>query len=153
MHDPLTGLYNYTAFDILFHDSDQEHIAVLIAQIDRYEQIRQTYGRDCVDRVVCRVAEVLRKSFRSVDHICRLQSDEFAVIVTRVTSEEKEFVLTKIEQVNQTLQAEKENMPAVSLSIGVAFSNREHPEGDIFQDADTALKRLKSKNQSGYAVF
>ncbi len=153
MHDPLTGLYNYTAFDILFHDSDQEHIAVLIAQIDRYEQIRQTYGRDCVDRVVCRVAEVLRKSFRSVDHICRLQSDEFAVIVTRVTSEEKEFVLTKIEQVNQTLQAEKENMPAVSLSVGVAFSNREHPEGDIFQDADTALKRLKDKNQSGYAVF
>ena len=87
MHDPLTGLYNYTAFDILFHDSDQEHIAVLIAQIDRYEQICQNHGRGCADRVVCRIAEVLQKSFRSVDHICRLRTDEFAVIMTRITSE------------------------------------------------------------------
>ena len=153
MHDPLTGLYNYTAFDILFHDADQEHIAVLIAQIDRYEQIRQNHGRDCADRVVCRTAEVLRKSFRSVDHICRLRTDEFAVIMTRITSEEKELVLAKIERANHTLQVEKENMPAVFLNVGVAFSDREEPEGDIFQDADTALKRLKDKNQSGYAVF
>ena len=153
MHDPLTGLYNYTAFDILFHDSDQEHIAVLIAQIDRYEQIRQKHGRDCADRVVCRTAEVLRNSFRSVDHICRLRTDEFAVIMTRITSEEKELVLAKIEQANHTLQEEKENMPAIYLNVGVAFSGREEPEGDIFQDADTALKRLKDKNQTGYAVF
>lgn len=153
MHDPLTGLYNYTAFDILFHDADQEHIAVLIVQIDRYEQIRQNHGRDCSDRVVCCTAEVLRNSFRSVDHICRLRADEFAVIMTRITSEEKELVLTKIERANHTLQVEKENIPAVSLSVGVAFSDREEPEGDIFQDADTALKRLKDKNQTGYAVF
>ena len=153
MHDPLTGLYNYTAFDILFHDSDQEHIAVLIAQIDRYEQICQNHGRGCADRVVCRIAEVLQKSFRSVDHICRLRTDEFAVIMTRITSEGKELVLAKIERANHTLQVEKENIPAVSLSVGVAFSDREEPEGDIFQDADTALKRLKDKNQTGYAVF
>lgn len=44
-------------------------------------------------------------------------------------------------------------MPAVFLNVGVAFSEREEPEGVIFQDADTALKRLKDKNQTGYAVF
>ena len=153
LHDPLTGLYNYTAFDILFHDSDQEHIAVLIAQIDRYDQILQNHGRECADRVVCRAAEVLQNSFRSVDHICRLRTDEFAVIMTRITTEEKELVLTKIEQTNQALQLEEENTPAVSLSIGVAFPDREEPEGDIFQDADTALQRLKDKKQTGYAVF
>jgi len=153
MHDPLTGLYNYTAFDILFHDSDQEHIAVLIAQIDGYEQIRQNHGRDCADRIVCRAAEVLRNSFRSVDHICRLRTDEFAVIMTRITSAEKELVLAKIDRANHILQTEAENMPAFSLSVGVAFSDREEPEGDIFQDADTALKRLKDRKQTGYGVF
>ena len=73
--------------------------------------------------------------------------------MTRITSEGKELVLAKIERANHTLQVEKENIPAVSLSVGVAFSDREEPEGDIFQDADTALKRLKDKNQTGYAVF
>ena len=138
---------------VFCQDGISYHIAVLIAQIDRYEQIRQKHGRDCADRVVCRTAEVLRNSFRSVDHICRLRTDEFAVIMTRITSEEKELVLTKIERANHTMQVEKENMPAVFLSMGVAFSDREEPEGDIFQDADTALKRLKDKNQTGYAVF
>ena len=86
-------------------------------------------------------------------HICRLRTDEFAVIMTRITSEEKELVLTKIERENYSLQVEKENMPAVFLNVGVAFSEREEPEGGIFQDADIALKRLKDKNQTGYAVF
>ena len=153
MHDPLTGLYNYTAFDVLFHDSDQEHIAVLIVRIDSYEQIRQNRGRDCADRVVCRAADVLQKSFRSVDYICRLREDEFAVIMTRVTSKEKELVLNKIEQMNHVLHLEEETTPAVSLRVGVAFSDREDPEGDIFQDADTALERLMGKCQTGYSVF
>lgn len=153
MHDPLTGLFNYTAFDILFHDSDQEHIAVLIACVDGYEQLRQSEGRDRADRAIRRVADVLQNSFRSVDHICRLREDEFAVIVTRVTSKEKELVSDKIEQMNRVLHLEEENTPAVSLSVGVAFSDRENAEGDIFQDADTALKRLKDKNQTGYSVF
>lgn len=153
LHDPLTGLYNYTAFDVLFHDSDQEHIAVLIARIDDYDQIRKTQGRDCVNRVACRAAHVLQNSFRSVDHICRLREDEFAVIMSRITRKERGLVLTKIEQVNQALRVEKENTPVFSLSVGIAFSDREEPEGDIFQDADTALKRLKDNNQTGYAVF
>ena len=153
MHDSLTGLYNYSAFDILFHDSDHEHIALLIAQIDGYEQIRQSHGRDYADHIVCRTADMLRKSFRSVDHICRLREDEFAVIMTRITAEEKKLVFAKIEQVIHALQVEEENMPAVFLRIGVAFSNQEDPNRDIFEDADFALQRLKDEKQTGYAVF
>ncbi len=153
MHDSLTGLYNYSAFDILFHDSDHEHIALLIAQIDGYEQIRQSHGRDYADHIVCRTADMLRKSFRSVDHICRLREDEFAVIMTRITAEEKKLVFAKIEQVIHALQVEEENMPAVFLRIGVAFSNQEDPNRDIFEDADLALQRLKDEKQTGYAVF
>lgn len=66
-------------------------------------------------------------------HICRLRTDEFAVIMTRITSEEKELVLTKIERANYSLQVEKENMPAVFLNVGVAFSEREEPEGAFFR--------------------
>ena len=153
MHDSLTGLYNYSAFDILFHDSDHEHIALLIAQIDGYEQIRQSHGRDYADHIVRRTADVLRKSFRSVDHICRLREDEFAVIMTRITAEEKKLVSDKTEQVIHALQVEEENMPAVFLRIGVAFSNQEDPNRDIFEDADFALRRLKDEKQTGYAVF
>jgi diguanylate cyclase (GGDEF)-like protein len=152
LHDSLTGLYNFSAFDTLFHDSDHDHIAVLIAQIDGYDEIRQSRGRDYADSIVCRAADVLKKNFRSVDHICRLREDEFAVIMTRVLSEEKGLVSAKIMQVNGALQAEGDQ-PAVVLRVGIAFSDRENPSGDAFQDADAALGRLKDSNQTGYEFF
>ena len=153
LHDSLTGLYNYSAFDTLFHDADHDHIAVLIAQIDGYAELRRANGREYADRVVCRVADVLKNSFRSVDHICRLREDEFAVIMTRVISEEKGLVSTKIEHVNHVLQTAEGDQPPVFLRVGVAFSDRENPNGDVFEDADIALGRMKDSNQTGYRFF
>ncbi len=153
LHDPLTGLYNHSAFDIFYHDSDQEHIAVLIADVNQYSLIKESKGTDYADRVIRKVADVLRADFRSVDDICRLREDEFVVIMTRVTSSMKALVFDKIERVNETLQNPEDDLMPVSLSVGVAFSDREKPEGDIFQDADTALYRMKEMQRCGCAVF
>ena len=153
LHDPLTGLYNHTAFEILFHDSDKDHIAVLLADIDGFEQFRVAEGRKRAEEVTKKVAAVLRSSFRSVDDICRLRDDEFVVIMTRVTSAMRSQVIDKVEMVNEILQHPEDDLPSLSLSVGIAFSDRENPEGDIFQDADTALARMKEVRQCGCALF
>ena len=153
LHDPLTGLYNHTAFEILFHDSDKDHIAVLLADIDGFEQFRVAEGRERAEEVTKKVAAVLRSSFRSVDDICRLRDDEFVVIMTRVTSAMRSQVIDKVEMVNEILQHPEDDLPSLSLSVGIAFSDRENPEGDIFQDADTALARMKEVRQCGCALF
>ena len=153
LHDPLTGLYNHTAFDVLFHDADKEHIAVLIADIDDYALIKEKKGRGYADKAVLKVADVLRKSFRSVDDICRLKEDEFVVIMTRVDGSMQALIYDKVEQVNRILREPDGELQPVSLSVGVAFSDREKPEGDVFQDADTALLRVKQMRRSGCAVF
>ena len=153
LHDSLTGLYNQTAFEILFHDSDKDHLAVLIANINDYEALKKQEGRARTDQIIRRVSEVLRGSFRSVDDICRLKEDEFVVIMTRMTSAMRALVFDKVEQVNTLLQHPGDDLPPVSLSVGVAFSDREKPEGDIFQDADTALYRMKEVRHCGCAVF
>ena len=153
LHDPLTGLYNHSAFEILFHDSDKDHIAVMIADVDGYAEIKRANGRQFADRVIRRVAEVLRGSFRSVDDICRIREDEFVVIMTRMTSAMRALVFDKVEQVNAVLQEPEGDVGPLSLSVGVAFSDREKPEGDIFQDADTALMRMKQVRHCGCAVY
>ena len=153
LHDPLTGLYNHTAFEILFHDADKDHIAVLLADIDGFEQFRVAEGRKRAEEVTKKVASVLRSSFRSVDDICRLRDDEFVVIMTRVTSAMRSQVIDKVEMVNEILQHPEDDLPSLSLSVGIAFSDRENPEGDIFQDADTALARMKEVRQCGCALF
>ena len=153
LHDPLTGLYNYSAFDTLFYDSDRDHIAVLIAQIDGYARLKQSLGREAADRIVRLAADALKRSFRSVDHICRLKEDEFAVIITRITGEQKDLIVSKFMRVSRLPGTEEAGLPAVSLRAGIAFSDRENPEGDVFRDADTALTRLRNGGQAGCSVF
>ncbi len=153
MHDPLTGLYNHSAFDILFQDADHGHIAVMIATVDDYRTLRETQGQACADRVIKRVAEVLRGSFRSSDDVCRLREDEFVIIMSRMNGAMQEQVFEKLAQIDCRLKEAQEGVPAVSLSVGIAFSDRTNPQGDVFEDADTALRRMKQMRQTGCAVY
>ena len=42
---------------------------------------------------------------------------------------------------------------ATALSVGVAFSDRSKPRGDIFSDADTALYRVKQNGRGNCAIY
>ena len=153
LHDPLTGLYNHSAFEMLLRDADQEHIAVLIADIDSFEALAAAHGPAAVERAAQLVADVLRQSFRSVDFICRIRKDEFVVIMTRVNSSLRKLVFDKVEQVNKRLREENDGLPPLSLSVGIAFADRKNPQGDIFQDADTALYRMREVRRTGCAIY
>ena len=153
MHDALTGLYNRSAYDFMRHDLNMSHNALLLVDVDKFKSINDTYGHDVGDLVLKRVAEVLSYSFRSTDLVFRLGGDEFVVIMTNVDSSIREQVRTKIEQANVMLQKPTGDLPQTSLSVGVAFGDRENPDGDIFKDADTALYRVKEAGRCGCFIF
>ena len=152
-HDALTGLFNRGAYDLLMESADTEHMALLLIDVDHFKTVNDTYGHAIGDRVLKRVADILRHSFRSVDILCRIGGDEFAVVMTRVNSSMKQLVINKIAQANNLLQHPTDDLPPVSLSVGVAFSDRENPQGDIFRDADAALYKVKEAGRKGCAVF
>ena len=153
MHDRLTGLLNRNAFEIYFRDTDLTHATLLMMDIDDFKRINDTGGHDAGDRALKRVAEVLRHSFRSVDPIYRIGGDEFVVIMTRADSRLRDLILDKVNQVNHVLLQGGENLPPISLSVGVAFCDRENPQGDLLKDADTALYRVKEAGRCGCAVY
>jgi len=121
--------------------------------VDYFKTVNDTYGHDVGDRVLKRVADILKHSFRSVDIICRIGGDEFVVIMTRVDSSMRDLVIRKIEHANELLQNPEDDLPPVSLSVGAAFADRKNPKGDIFKDADTALYRVKAAGRCGCRVF
>ncbi len=153
LHDPVTGAYNRNAYDILLRDSDQKHIALMILDVEDYRGISDRYGMVTADQVIQHVADVVRSSFRSVDYVCRMQKDEFSVIITRVNSSMRKMVIEKVERINAILQHPENGLPAVSLIVGVAFGDRENPQGDLFHDANTALYRMKEVKRCGCAVY
>ena len=152
-HDALTGLFNRGAYDMLMESVDTSHIALLVVDIDFFKSINDTYGHAVGDRVLKRVAEVLQASFRSVDIICRFGGDEFVVVMTRVNSSMGQLVVNKVKRANEILSNPKDDLPPVTLSVGVAFSDRSKPQGDIFSDADTALYRVKQNGRGNCAIY
>ena len=98
-------------------------------------------------------ADVLRGSFRSVDVICRLREDEFVIIMTRVFDSMQDLVTGKIDTVNEILQELQSKKMPVSLSVGIALSDREKPDGDLFGDADKALRQAMVLGHGSWVVF
>ena len=133
--------------------ADTEHLALILIDVDNFKSVNDTYGHAVGDRVLKRVAELLKASFRSVDILCRIGGDEFAVVMTRVNSSMSQLVIGKMSRINTALQHPKDDLPPVSLSVGVAFSDRENPQGDIFHDADSALYKVKEAGRKGCAIY
>ena len=153
LHDPLTGMYNHSAFDIMFHDSDKDHICVLLLCVDDYDEIKKLKGKKQTDMMIKRVAGVLKDSFRNIDDICRLQEDEFVIIMHRMMTARQGLVSDKVMNINGILRNAEEGEIPASLSAGIAFSDRKDPQGDIFEDADRALIKAKQVRSSGCVVY
>ena len=152
-HDGLTGLYNRSAYEMFRQSVPEDHLALILMDVDDFKHINDSFGHDMGDKVLRRVAEVLKESFRSTDIICRIGGDEFVVLMTRVDSGVTRLVLEKTAGINRHLKDPSAGTPPISLSIGIAFSDREHPQGDLFKDADTACYRAKQSGKNNSCVF
>ncbi len=152
-HDPLTGLYNRGVFEQARQKNRGRAQAMFIFDVDRFKNFNDEYGHDMGDKVLQKVAAVLKGSFREEDYVCRFGGDEFTVIMVHATSVMRSLVEQKIQRIRQMLRDDSDGTPVVTLSIGVAFSDRPDPTDDILKDADTALYAVKERGKDGYAFY
>jgi diguanylate cyclase (GGDEF)-like protein len=149
-HDKLTGLYNRSGYDALCQELDLDSCALLMIDVDHFKEVNDTYGHDMGDRVLSSVAATLRDHFRSEDHVCRIGGDEFAVIMRNAQPELSDLIRRKIQSVNKRLFSPEDDLPPVSLSVGVAFGcQMDDNIGDIFKAADAALYQVKNRGRNG----
>ncbi len=60
---------------------------MIICDIDIFKHVNDTYGHAVGDAILKKVANLLQTTFRSVDYVCRIGGDEFAVIMVDVNQE------------------------------------------------------------------
>ena len=89
--------------------------------VDIFKSVNDTYGHATGDATLKKVSSLLKRAFRSVDYVCRIGGDEFAIVLVEMTSDPKYTIQEKITAVNQELSEPTDGLPAVSLSVGVAF--------------------------------
>ena len=81
--DELTGVANRRMLRLLLDEALQQpqHVAVLLLDIDDFGELNDEYGAVAGDAVLVQVASRLADSLRAGDHLARVGSDEFALVV------------------------------------------------------------------------
>jgi diguanylate cyclase (GGDEF)-like protein len=153
-HDNLTGLWNRQYFERISCKLSRstKPLALLIMDVDRFKQINDQYGHEMGDDALKKVAWLLKMYFRSEDHVIRYAGDEFVVIMENITRAEQNVIARKLQQINYRLQNSDDDIPSMTLSVGVVFSDHGYTPGMLNQ-ADKALYQTKENGRSGFTVY
>ena len=86
MSDGLTGLANRRSFDqalasLQGHDDECEY-CMLIADIDRFKNVNDTYGHLLGDKVIQFVGNTMKQCVKGRDLVARFGGEEFAVLLS-----------------------------------------------------------------------
>lgn len=154
-HDTLTGLLNRGSFEkvMQIYETGNAPFAMILVDIDVFKSVNDTYGHATGDLILKKVSGLLKSAFRSIDYVCRIGGDEFAIVMVEMTSDLQYTIKDKIKYVNEELARTEEGVPAVSLSVGVAFHDRPNPGDSIFKDADKALYEIKEHGKNGCGFY
>ena len=154
-HDALTDLLNRGSYDKLLnlYVETGADFALILVDVNTFKSVNDTFGHAEGDRILKRVATLLKTTFRNIDHICRIGGDEFAVIMVDMTSDLRYTIEEKTSAINEQLARPEDGMPKVSLSVGVAFADRPNPGESLFKDADQALYYTKEHGRNGCTFY
>ena len=133
--------------------ANKETEKLILVDVDVFKAVNDTFGHGIGDQILRKVASVLKKQFRNIDYVCRIGGDEFAVIMVNSASDKRCTIKKKIEEANEELSNPTDSLPAVSLSVGVAFSDRKNPKGSISNDADAALYYIKEHGRHNCGFY
>ncbi len=158
-HDLLTGLRNRDEVikaltDALTRRSDDDQLAVLFVDIDRFKEVNDGISHAAGDEVLQKVAAALAAQVSDRDCIGRLGGDEFAVVLRRVRGQDE--ATSFAEQLRAAISrcdfwSHGQRVP-VTVSIGVAVSRISQGAHDMLSDADAALYQAKNTGRNRWEL-
>jgi diguanylate cyclase (GGDEF)-like protein len=146
--DPLTGLWNYRKFidvldgEIKRAERTERPFAMLFLDVDNLKIINDRLGHIAGNKALCRVANALRGSCRSIDTVARFGGDEFAMILPEAEEKAAHIVADRI--ANRLVH--DHDGPRITVSVGIAV----YPtDGDRKESLVSAADRIlyKAKNR------
>jgi diguanylate cyclase (GGDEF)-like protein len=146
MFDGLTNLYNHHQFHaMLQREMDRSRrtsrpMGVIFFDLDGFKQINDTQGHQAGDSILRLVGEILSHEVRQgMDFPCRYGGDEFAIIVTEISSA---TLYAMAERIRQAVQ-ERFN-GKVTLSAGATRLEQGDTPDTLLRRADTAAYQAKA---------
>ncbi|MGO8815738.1 MAG: diguanylate cyclase [Terriglobia bacterium] len=156
-HDFLTGLLNRRAsVESLLVELDRgcrtgDPVCIVLADIDHFKKINDTYGHQTGDEILCEVAHRMQGSLRRYDTAGRFGGEEFLLILPECTLAEGAKLAQRICRLVRAEPVKTKNESIeVSISLGVAVANQVAPTDlEAFLGwADVALYKAKAAGRN-----
>jgi diguanylate cyclase (GGDEF)-like protein len=119
---------------------------VVMADLDHFKAVNDTYGHAAGDEVLRKSAEVFRASTRFCDMCARSGGEEFLMVLTHV---EREGVQIATERVRAAIAAQKFQFDGIEMKLTASFGVACLSDGEaldfkrLVERADQALYRAK----------
>lgn len=128
-HDPRTGLWNrsygFERLDAVLRlgSWSGSPTAVIAIDVDHFKHVNDSFGHPAGDRVLCHLADVLQRTSRSSDVVCRLGGDEFLVILPDTGDSGAATFAEKLRAaVSATALSLGEQLVTITVSTGIAVA-------------------------------
>ncbi|HTW95962.1 MAG TPA: EAL domain-containing protein [Tepidisphaeraceae bacterium] len=160
-HDTLTQLPNRALFSdrlqqvLAIAARSQHAAAVLLVDVDRFKYVNDTYGHQVGDELLCQVALRLRNRLRNSDTLARMGGDEFAAILSEMSSpaDAQHVARCLVDEFNRPIDLRGREL-IVTVTIGAAVHPRDGTDAaTLLKNADLALYRAKESGRNMAMVF
>lgn len=158
--DKLSGLLNRRGFEeeaavaLARCAASGAPAAMLVADLDHFKTINDTYGHATGDAIIAAFGSAIRDTFASDVVAGRIGGEEFAVVMTQA---EMGFAMALAEQLRQRLARRCRDLlppgPRPSASIGLCMARPGDRLDDLFRNADEALYQAKHAGRDRVHLF
>lgn len=130
-HDKLTGLYNRAFFETELERLDTKRqlpISLIIGDLNGLKLTNDIFGHTEGDKLLQKVAKIIKDSCRKDDIVARWGGDEFAIILPQTESQKVTDICERILSI-----CSKASTDLIQPSIALGYATKENMDMDIQQ--------------------
>ncbi|MDL2322075.1 GGDEF domain-containing protein [Desulfosarcina sp. OttesenSCG-928-B08] len=152
--DHLTGLanrrnfYNFYSIFFLGASARKYPFTLVIADIDHFKAVNDTFGHEVGDRVLCHVADIFRAGCREADKLYRWGGEEFLLLMPHTTAGEARLALERMRETLSKTPYHTEDGRILSLTASFGLYEGS-AENDLEQQISLADQNLYAAKREG----
>ncbi len=162
LHDPLTALANRTlCLDRIRQAMERARrrhpysFSLVFLDLDRFKILNDSLGHAFGDQVLIAVADILRRSVRSLDTVSRFGGDEFVILLEELSSSRE--VVQAIQRLRAALTqplnlSGHDIQLTASMGVTIGTQHADTPE-DLLRNANIAMHQAKKAGRNRFKAF